>query len=90
MWEKVFYFVAVPALIGSAANVIMHHGGNDRPEFIPYEHLRILNKVLFHLYTYTFSLPESVLNILEGIGRMISIYSKKIIKSNESKSKFNR
>ena len=44
-WRKVFFYVSVPAIILSAANTYMmekeHYAHFHRPEFVPYEHLRI-------------------------------------------------
>lgn len=44
-WKKVFLFVSVPAIILSGINTYImemeHFHHYKRPEFIPYEHLRI-------------------------------------------------
>lgn len=44
-WKKVFFYVSVPAIILSALNTyfleLEHYNHYHKPEFIPYEHLRI-------------------------------------------------
>ncbi|XP_033226021.1 cytochrome c oxidase subunit 6A1, mitochondrial-like [Belonocnema kinseyi] len=44
MWEKLSLFVAIPVCIITAANTYFNHHEHERPEFIPYDHLRIRNK----------------------------------------------
>ncbi|KAI1289705.1 Cytochrome c oxidase subunit 6A1, mitochondrial [Halotydeus destructor] len=45
LWEKIFYFVACPAIVLSMLNTYLaeveHAKHHKRPEFKPYEHMRI-------------------------------------------------
>ena len=47
-WKKVFLYVSVPAIILSAVNTyfleLEHYNHYHRPEFVPYEHLRIRHR----------------------------------------------
>ncbi|XP_058464432.1 cytochrome c oxidase subunit 6A1, mitochondrial [Malaya genurostris] len=47
IWKKLSFFVAFPAVGLCMLNVYLKHQeehGHARPEFVPYEHLRIRNK----------------------------------------------
>ncbi|CAG7833509.1 unnamed protein product [Allacma fusca] len=46
LWRNLTYFMAIPATIIMSINVYLHESSehHDRPEFKPYEHLRIRNK----------------------------------------------
>ena len=51
LWKNLTYFVAFPAVAVMTVNVYLHmkeewDNPPPRPEFIPYEHLRIRTKVL--------------------------------------------
>ncbi|KAF7491436.1 Cytochrome c oxidase subunit 6A1 [Sarcoptes scabiei] len=47
-WRKVFLYVSVPALILSGINTFLmemeHYNHYHRPEFVPYEYLRLRTK----------------------------------------------
>ncbi|RZF40463.1 hypothetical protein LSTR_LSTR000342 [Laodelphax striatellus] len=49
LWKKITLFVAFPAIAIASANCyvmeISHH--HERPEFVPYEHMRIRTKKFF-------------------------------------------
>lgn len=46
MWKTLTYFVALPGVGVSMLNVFLksHHAEEERPEFVPYPHLRIRSK----------------------------------------------
>merc|ERR1712135_30361 len=47
MWKNISIFVCIPAIILTGINALLgelEHMKHPRPEFIPYEHLRIRNK----------------------------------------------
>jgi hypothetical protein len=48
LWKNLSFFVALPAVGLCMVNAYLKHQEehhHERPEFIPYEHLRIRNKV---------------------------------------------
>lgn len=52
-WKNMFLFGGIPCLLLGMANVYINHEHDPRPEFIPYEYLRIRNKVIV-LFIYLF------------------------------------
>lgn len=74
MWKKLSFFVAVPGVALCMLNVYLgamqeeHH----QPPFVPYEHMRIRNKVIQNLkhihefYRLTSFLSQSILAIPMG------------------------
>ena len=47
MWKTLTYVVALPGVGVSMLSVFLksHHAEEERPEFVPYPHLRIRSKV---------------------------------------------
>ncbi|KAK2723574.1 hypothetical protein QYM36_002053 [Artemia franciscana] len=48
LWKKLSFFVAIPGvglcMLNAWLGHVKEHENHERPEFIPYEHLRIRNK----------------------------------------------
>ncbi|XP_058463268.1 cytochrome c oxidase subunit 6A1, mitochondrial-like [Malaya genurostris] len=44
LWKKLTFFVALPALGLAMANAYLKHEEQERPEFVPYEYMRIRHK----------------------------------------------
>ena len=55
LWRKLSYFLAFPSMVIMSVSVYLHetqHASHERPEFVPYDHLRIRTKVTYNYCVY--------------------------------------